>query len=181
MIELNEIFLRQMMLLLGFDGVWVNLVMMCITTVDYMVVHNGREMGPIIPRCGLRQGDPLLPYLFLICAEGLSSILYNYTDKGLIHDCNVARNALVVSHLFFADDSFLFFKSNMQECGMIKKCLDAYERASGQVVNFQKSSIFFSWNKHDKGYFCIYFISLYLVFLYCLSLILGTFMWVFIL
>ena len=76
----------------------------------------------------------------------MSFILYNYTDRGLIHDCKVARNAPVVSHLFFAGDNFLLFKSNMQKCGMIKKCLDAYERASGQVVNFQKSSIFFNCN-----------------------------------
>ena len=47
-------FLRQMMLLLGFDGAWVDLVMMCVTTVDYMVVHDGQEMGSIIPRRGLR-------------------------------------------------------------------------------------------------------------------------------
>ena len=104
----------------------------------------------------MRQGDPLSPYLFLICAEGLFSILYNYTERGLIHGFKVARNAPVVSHLFFADDSFLFFKSNMQECGMIKNCLDAYEKASGQVVNFQKSSISFSSNMpvHLKDELC---------------------------
>ena len=56
-------------------------------------------MRPIKPR--LRQEDPLSPYLFLIYAEGLSSIIHDYEARGLIHGCRVARNAPVISHLFF--------------------------------------------------------------------------------
>ena len=104
-------FLKHMMMLLGFNVAWVNLIMMCVSTVEYVITHEGRELGPIKPGRGLRQSDPLSPYLFLICAEGLSSIFYEYEERGLIHGCRVTRNALVISHLFFADDSFIFFQS----------------------------------------------------------------------
>ena len=124
-------FHRQMMLVLGFDEAWVKLIMLCVSTIKYMVVHDGHELGPIIPERGLRQGDPLSPYLFIICAEGLSSILQNYVSKGFIHGCKVACSALIISHLFFADDSFLFFKANMQECVKVRECLQAYKRAYG--------------------------------------------------
>ncbi|XP_073121019.1 uncharacterized protein [Henckelia pumila] len=63
------------MLQFGFHHKWVDLMMLCITSVKYKVINNGYEIGPIIPQRGLRQGDPLSPYLFLICAEGLTSIL----------------------------------------------------------------------------------------------------------
>ena len=83
-----------MMQVMGFAQSWINLVMLCVTTVDYMVCQNGYEVGPIVPRRGLRQGDPISPYLFIIRAEGLSSILREYEVSGLIHCCKVARNLI---------------------------------------------------------------------------------------
>ncbi|XP_019166879.1 PREDICTED: uncharacterized protein LOC109162647 [Ipomoea nil] len=66
--------------------------------------------------------------------------------KGQIHGCRVARGAPPISHLFFADDSLLFFKANMQETMEVKRCLEVYEQYSGQSVNFHKSNISFSRN-----------------------------------
>ena len=124
-------FVRQMMLSLGFEDAWVNLIMMFVSSVRYMIVHDGYKIGSITPERGLRQGDPLSPYLFILCAEGLFSILNDYASKGLIHGCKVTRIAPIISHLFFADDCFFFFKANMLECANIRDCLKAYERASG--------------------------------------------------
>lgn len=56
-------------------------MMQCVTTVSYSIVHGEHEMGPIIPTRGIRQGDPLSPYLFITCAEGLSSLISKY-DRG---------------------------------------------------------------------------------------------------
>ena len=107
----------------------------------------------------MRQGDPLSPYLFIICAEGLSAIIQEYEHKGLIHGCKVARAAPRISHLFFADDSFFFFKATMSESEKVKECLNLYEKASGQIINFQKSSISFSYNVHSllKEEICSFF------------------------
>jgi hypothetical protein len=79
-------FLRDMMMRLGFDLSWVNLIMSCVTTINYSVWFNSDETEAFTPTRGLRQGDPLSPYLFLICAEGLSSLLayeeMNAVSKG---------------------------------------------------------------------------------------------------
>jgi hypothetical protein len=59
----------------GFADLWIALIMKCVTTVSYSVLVNGIPHGKIHPTRGIRQGDPLSPYLFLICVEGLSSLL----------------------------------------------------------------------------------------------------------
>lgn len=108
-------------------------------------------MGPIIPRRGLRQGDPLSPYLFLFCVEGLSNMLDNAAEEGRIHGCRVSPNAPEITHLLFADDSFLFFKATTEEALHIKGILERYATISGQAVNFMKSGVFFSSNvRRDK-------------------------------
>ena len=98
---------------------------------------------------GLRQGDPLSPYLFLLSAEGLSSLIAKYEKAGLIHGVQVARKAPVISHLLFADDCFLFFRANQMEANLIKQVLCAYGNASRQCVNYAKSSISFSMNVNE--------------------------------
>ena len=125
-------------------------MMVCITSVEYKVIQDGYEVGPIIPGRGLRQGDPISQYLFIICVKGLSSFLREYESRGLIHGYKVARNAPIISHLFFADDSFLFFQADMRECSKVKGVLTTYEKASGQVINFQKSSVSFSQNVDEQ-------------------------------
>ena len=86
--------------------------MLCVTTVHYNVIREGTTVGPIVPSKGLRQGDPLSPYLFILCAEGLSSLLRKNEKAGFIHGAKVVGGALMVSNLFFADDCFLFFNVN---------------------------------------------------------------------
>ncbi|XP_019168052.1 PREDICTED: uncharacterized protein LOC109163801 [Ipomoea nil] len=143
-------FLESMLMALGFVDRWVRLLMMCVTTVSYNILINVSQIEQITPTRGLRQGDPLSPYLFIICAEGLSLLLQQAQAKGEIHGCRVARGAPSITHLFFADDSLLFFKANAQEAGVIKSCLKKYEKMSGQAVNYHKSSICYSKNTRDE-------------------------------
>jgi hypothetical protein len=74
-------FLEATMLKMGFDVKWVQLVMTCVTSMQYSVLVNGTPGKPFIPSWGIRQGDPISPYLFLLCVEVLSSLLLQAEKK----------------------------------------------------------------------------------------------------
>ncbi|XP_026437835.1 uncharacterized protein LOC113336058 [Papaver somniferum] len=95
---------------------------------------------------GLRQGDPLSPYLFLFCMEALSRYLTNAESQGLIHGTKVCSEALAINHLLFADDCMIFCKANMEECNNLIKIFQEFGHSFGQLINFSKSGIFFSKN-----------------------------------
>ena len=143
-------FLQGVMETMGFSAKWIGLVMNCVMSVSYSLVVNGKQSGRIIPYRGLHQGDPLSPYLFLLCAEGLSKLLKSATQAGLIHGIAAARRGPKISHLFFADDSLLFCRAEREECNKVVEILDCYEKASGQIVNTDKSGILFSSNTGDE-------------------------------
>ena len=133
-------FLRNIMLKMGFQVGWVDMIMRCVSSVSYKLVHDGQEVGPIFPKGGLHQGNPLSPYLFILFAEGLSALLHDMENKKMIQGCKVARGASSISHLLFLDDSYLFFKASLLQCNYLKNYLQVYEKALGQRVNFDKSS-----------------------------------------
>uniref|UniRef100_A0A803PAC6 Reverse transcriptase domain-containing protein n=1 Tax=Cannabis sativa TaxID=3483 RepID=A0A803PAC6_CANSA len=125
---------------------FINLILACLSTATFQFNFNGKVVGNVIPTRGIRQGDPLSPYLFLLCAEGLSSLIQQKERNHSLMVYKVARRAPAISHLLFADDSFLFCNASIQSCNIIKEILKMYERASRQKVNFQKSSLYFSPN-----------------------------------
>ncbi|CAO2152815.1 unnamed protein product [Urochloa humidicola] len=115
--------------------------MQCVTTVRYSVRFNGVPLNTFQPTRGLRQGDPLSPYLFLFVAEGLSKILQHKTAVGDLEGIKVCRRAPEVTNLLFADDSLLFFRANVEQGQVVKDALATYCRATGQMINFDKCSI----------------------------------------
>ena len=140
------VFLEKILLKLGFHISWVSLIIECISTVSYSILVNGEPQGMISPTRGIRQGDPLSPYLFLFCAKGLNTILRRVADNGEIHGFSLCRRGPKLTHLFFADDCLLFCRSTLEECEKIKELLATYEVVSGQVVNKEKTTLFFSQN-----------------------------------
>jgi hypothetical protein len=139
-------FLERVMRKLGFADRWVQLVMTCITSVNYQVKVNGDATEIIIPERGLRQGDPLSPYLFLICAEGFSAMLHEAERKGSLKGIKLCKRAPSVTHLLFADDSLLLIEADRNSMQEVNRILSTYEACSGQVVNKEKSAILFSKN-----------------------------------
>ena len=84
------------------------MIMLCVTTVQYNIIVNSDLVDPITPGHDLRQGDPLSPYLFIICAEGLSAVIKQAEARGDYHGCRISIGAPSLSHLLFIDDCFFF-------------------------------------------------------------------------
>ena len=101
-------FLKGIMTKLGFPDVWINWVMGCVTTPSFSVMINGKSFGNIKPLRGIRQGDPLSPYVFLLCAKGFNSLLLRVEMEGRIKGVSICRRKPLVTNLMFADDSILF-------------------------------------------------------------------------
>ena len=95
------VFLEKIMRKMGFHERWVQLVMKCVTSVSYKIKVNGSYTSIIFPHRGLRQGDLLSPYLFILCAEGLSAMLLKAEQEGKIGGIKICREAPRVNHLFF--------------------------------------------------------------------------------
>ena len=137
---------------MGFPVNWIERVMSCVTTPSFSILINGKPYGMIHPSRGIRQGDPLSPYLFLLCAEGFTALLKKAELEGRIKGVSICRGAPKVTNLMFADDSLLFCQATRDEGETIAEILQTYERASGQSINLEKSSVYFSnTSERPKG------------------------------
>nr|KYP37647.1 Putative ribonuclease H protein At1g65750 family [Cajanus cajan] len=88
---------------------------------------------------GLRQGDPLVPFLFVIVAEGLTSLMREATQKGMFKGYKVGKERVDVSLLQFADDTIFFGEATLNNVITVKSILRCYELVLGLKVNFFKS------------------------------------------
>ncbi|KAL6878487.1 hypothetical protein ACP4OV_012657 [Aristida adscensionis] len=143
-------FLRDMMTRMGFDQRWISLIMKCVMSVSYKIKVNGILSEAFVPERGLRQGDPLSPYLFLICAEGFSALLHQAEMDGSIKGVKICPNAPSISHLLFADDSLLLIRARREDAVKLQGILDLYESVSVQVINKDKSAVMFSKNTQQR-------------------------------
>ena len=143
-------FIKEVMEKMGFAKKWVNLIMLCIPSVSYSVIMNDKACGNITPSRGIRQGDPLSPYLFLLCAGSFSALIHKVSRDNRISGMSIGRGCPIITHLFFADDSLLFCKAKDQECQTLVDILNSYEATSGQKINTDKSSVFFSPNSPQE-------------------------------
>lgn len=105
-------FMKDVMLKLGFNAVWVDKIMMCISSVNFDLLLSGKSVAKFNPKRGLRQGDPLSPYLFIMVADDLSRMLISEVNEGNIKGIKLARSCPVLSHYLFADDSVFFVKAD---------------------------------------------------------------------
>ena len=122
----------------------------------YSVLINGESNGYKNPSCGIKQGDPLSPYLFLLFAEGLSFLIKKAMERKQLCGILSCTNGACISHLLFADDSFIFYKAMVEESQHLLDILGRYEAASSQAINRQKTSIFFSHNTRQTVKMDIY-------------------------
>ncbi|XP_057250731.1 uncharacterized protein LOC130591430 [Beta vulgaris subsp. vulgaris] len=135
---------------LGFCSQWVEWIKCCISTPSFSVLVNGIPSDRFIPSRGIRQGDPLSPYLFILCSELLArqlSAAIAQNDKPI--GVSKGKSGVRIPFLTFADDTMIFARASEVSCSTIKRILDKYCSMSGQLVNFHKSAFQCSPNVLD--------------------------------
>ena len=107
--RVSWIFVKAVLILMNFGSNWVHRIMECVFLVQYAFLLNGNPTQEFLPTRGVRQGDPISPYLFLFCANILSIALIQVEGQKKIKGIKLDRNGLSFTHLFYVDDSLFFF------------------------------------------------------------------------
>ncbi|KAK4267368.1 hypothetical protein QN277_024155 [Acacia crassicarpa] len=118
----------------------------CISSSNMQLLWNGNKAESFHPTRGVRQGDPLSPYLFVICMEKLAHLIQEATHNGHWKPIRLSRRGPPISHLFFADDIMLFAEASMDQVEIINSCLQSFCASSGLKINYQKTRVCFSEN-----------------------------------
>lgn len=124
-----------------------NWIIQCITTTSFHVMINGNVGTLFTPEGGIREGDPLSPYIFIVCVEYLERLinyLVNQIKSGI--GTKIDKDSHNIPYLMFADDCFIFCRVTKKAARMIKQVLDHYWSISGQLINYHKSEVQFSRN-----------------------------------
>lgn len=124
--------------------------MKCVSTATFNVLWNGAKTEDFSPTRGVRQGDPLSPYLIVLCMERLSQLIENAVGKGEWKPVYASRGGPEISNLFFADDLMLFREVSVDHELIIRDILDTFCAASGQKLSLPKSMVFFSRNVDSR-------------------------------
>lgn len=128
----------------GFDKDSTDLIMHCVSSTTSRIRVNGVLTDKFHASRGLRQGDPISPYLFIICMEYLSTLIGEAQSNGLWKPFLLKKNGTPISHLLFADDLLLFGETSHETLHGMSNTLDAFWDCSGQKMNPEKSKLYFS-------------------------------------
>lgn len=109
----------------------INVIMECVSSASLQVLWNGDPSNSFKPTRGIRQGDPLSPYLFVMCMERLYQIIEEAIVNGAWKPIHASRNGPLLSNLFFADDIVLFADADTDQATVIQSCLNRFCHASG--------------------------------------------------
>lgn len=139
-------FLLDTLIFFNVNPAWTALIMNCVSSVKTSIHWNGEKLEDFSPGRGLRQGDPLSPYLFVLCMERLSILIEEKCTNGNWKGLKVSRDSTNLTHLFFADDLILFGQANLSTCKDIMEALTEFCKLSGQTMNLSKSKMFVSPN-----------------------------------
>lgn len=125
-------FIEKVLSTLGFHEKFVTWIMQCITTVRCSFLINDSFLGRVTPQREIRQGDPISPYIFILCSEVLSGLCLGAQQNGNLPGVKVATNSPRINHLLFADDTMFFIQPDSRSCSTLLKILNQYEAASGK-------------------------------------------------
>lgn len=139
-------FLKETLIEFKFNENQVELIMCCVTSVQTSILWNGEALEEFRPLKGLRQGDPLSLYLFVLCMERLSNMISRRVEEKKWKGISFARGGPCLTHLFFANDLLLFATADTKHCATITEVMNEFSFISRLMINLQKSKMFVSPN-----------------------------------
>ena len=137
-------FILTVMQNMGFGEKWIRWIKWCISTTSFSVLVNGTPTGFFQSSRGLRQGDPLSPYLFVIDMEVFSAFLKRVVEGGFLSGSRVkgrSEERVLISHVLFADDTLVFYKPSQDQLTYLSWLLIWFEAVSGLKINLKKSEL----------------------------------------
>jgi hypothetical protein len=155
-------FLDDMLHRFGFGEKWIRWIRACVFAGNLSILVNGSPTKEFNIQRGLKQGDPLAPFLFLLVAEGFGGVMKNAVEQNLFKGFSIGGDGVSISHLQYADDTLCIGEASVQNLWTIKSILRGFHLASGLKVNFGKSCLM-GVNVHSE------FVKLACMFLNCKS------------
>lgn len=113
----------------------IEVIGQCVSSSSMQLLWNGDKAEIFQPSRGVRQGDPLSPYLFVLCMEKLAHLIQAASKDGRWKPIRLTKTGPPISHLFFADDIILFAEASMDQVAMINRCLKTFCESSGLKIN----------------------------------------------
>lgn len=134
-------FIRFTLQFFNFSQQIIDLIMACLETSSISVMWNGQTSKPFNPSGGVRQGDSLSPYLFILCLNQLSLLLDSTLHTKSFQPIKINRRDLSFNHIFFVDDIFLFTHANPQEAYILFNIFGDFYNKSGQLFILNRSKL----------------------------------------
>ncbi|GJV52938.1 putative RNA-directed DNA polymerase, partial [Tanacetum coccineum] len=135
-------YLLEIMRRMGFGIRWCKWVAGCLKSSSISILVNGSPTSEFAMERGVRQGDPLSPFLFILAAEGLNALLKEAVDKSIFKGIRVGAEEVMVSHLQYADDTIIFGEWSRENACNLMNILKCFEEVAGLKINLTKSKIY---------------------------------------
>jgi hypothetical protein len=127
----------------GFAQHWISWIVILVSTTSYSHLINGAPTKPFWPSRGIKQGDPLSPFMFILMMEGISRSIKSASAKGEIKGIKPFENSPTSTHQQFIDDTLLHGTPMVKEAKAYKRILEEFGEASRAEINHSKSMIYF--------------------------------------
>ncbi|XP_071714226.1 uncharacterized protein [Rutidosis leptorrhynchoides] len=139
---LNWDYLMEIMEIMGFGSKWRGWILSCLKSASVSILVNGSPTSEFKLERGVRQGDPLSPFLFIIAAEGLNVLTKRAVLTKRFLGVEIGSEKILISHLQYADDTIFFGEWSILNLRNLFKLLKCFELSSGLKVNYLKSTLY---------------------------------------